>query len=266
MPRQNRFKALFTDLDGTAVPNHPEALPSRKVVEAITKAQEKVIVSVATGRPFSMCRRILEKLNIKDYCIVEGGSQIVDPVTGKVVWEQALHDETIIKIIKVCSPFTFQEESDNVEPRSPEKPTLAGTRRMMVLLSFDEDDVNQLVDKLKKIPKITVLKVPSWRKDKWDVHISHIGASKRHALEVLLGMLELKRHEIIGIGDGQNDLPLFEASGFKVAMGNAIEELRSEADLIVPTVGNDGLAIAIEKLILDDQLSIKIHDERDRRD
>jgi HAD superfamily hydrolase (TIGR01484 family) len=83
-PIPRTFKALFTDLDGTAIPSHPEALPSPKVIEAVEKAQQKIFVSVATGRPYSMCREILHKLKIQNPCIVEGGSQIRDPKTDQI--------------------------------------------------------------------------------------------------------------------------------------------------------------------------------------
>lgn len=52
------------------------------------------------------------------------------------------------------------------------------------------------------------------------------------------------------VGDGGNDLPLFELAGFKVAMGNAEEVLKKQADWIAPSVDEDGLAVAIKKFIL----------------
>lgn len=40
------------------------------------------------------------------------------------------------------------------------------------------------------------------------------------------------------------------ACGLKVAMGNAVKELKEIADFIAPTVEQDGLATVIEKFIL----------------
>lgn len=48
----------------------------------------------------------------------------------------------------------------------------------------------------------------------------------------------------------RNDLPLFEASGFKVAMGNACPELKAVADYIAPSVTEDGLAHVVDRYIL----------------
>ena len=49
------------------------------------------------------------------------------------------------------------------------------------------------------------------------------------------------------MGDGYNDFSLLMACGLKVAMGNAVEELKSIADYIAPTVENDGLSNVIAK-------------------
>ncbi len=245
-----RFKALFTDLDGTAIPSHPHGLPSPKVIAAIKKAQKKAYISVATGRPFSMCVDILEQLNITNLCIVEGGTRIINPVTQEIVWEQALSLETMKKISEVCFPYIFEAEKDDAKAEIVTGPTFRGSQRMMVLLSLDEEEAIPLFEKLRQIPEINVLKVHAWNEGKWDLHMSHIGASKRHALEVLLGLLNLEAHEVIGVGDSHNDLPLFEAAGFKVAMGNAIQELKDQADYVAPSVDEDGLADVIEKFIL----------------
>lgn len=42
-----------------------------------------------------------------------------------------------------------------------------------------------------------------------------------------------------------NDLPLFEASGLKIAMGNGAEELKAKADYVAPSIDDDGVAFAI---------------------
>lgn len=251
LPKQPIYKAIFTDLDGTAIPNGPNGLPSQKVIDAMVKAQSKAYVSVATGRPFEMCDHILDRLEVKNLCVVNGGSVIVNPATNEVVWEQIMPPETMQKVLEACAPYQFIEVNDSRSiKRSMKEPLLTGSNRMVVLLSADEAESDRVISVLKQVPEINVLKVHSWVQSGWDLHISHIGASKRHALEVLLGMLNIEAHEVIGVGDSQNDLPLFEAVGLKVAMGNATQALKDKADYIAPTVDEDGLAHVIEKFIL----------------
>ena len=55
---------------------------------------------------------------------------------------------------------------------------------------------------------------------------------------------------IVAVGDSYNDLPMLEACGLSVAMGNAPPEVKSIADFVVPSVENDGLAVAINDHVL----------------
>lgn len=54
---------------------------------------------------------------------------------------------------------------------------------------------------------------------------------------------------MIGIGDGANDIHLFNAVGLKVAMGNAVPSLKEKADIVIGHVTDDGLAQYFEDLV-----------------
>ena len=74
-------------------------------------------------------------------------------------------------------------------------------------------------------------------------------ASKGNALSALQDYLGISREETACIGDGENDLSMFEAAGVKIAMGNAVAELKEKADQVTGTNDRDGAAAAIEKLL-----------------
>jgi len=63
-------------------------------------------------------------------------------------------------------------------------------------------------------------------------------------------ILGIKTDEIIAVGDGYNDFPFLMACGLKVAMGNAVPELKAIADYIAPSVDEDGIVDVIERFIL----------------
>ena len=79
-------------------------------------------------------------------------------------------------------------------------------------------------------------------KDIIDLHITPSMATKEHAVSQLQNILGISKERTIGIGDGHNDIHLFNAVGFRVAMGNAEDSLKKNADLIIDTVDNNGLA------------------------
>ena len=74
-------------------------------------------------------------------------------------------------------------------------------------------------------------------------------ASKGNALSALQSYLGISREETACIGNGENDLSMFEAAGRKIAMGNAVTELKEKADQITASNDRDGAAAAIEKLL-----------------
>jgi hydroxymethylpyrimidine pyrophosphatase-like HAD family hydrolase len=74
--------------------------------------------------------------------------------------------------------------------------------------------------------------------------------SKGQALHELVDYLDVDLSQAVAIGDSFNDLPTFKVVGFSVAMGNAPTEVKEQADWIAPSVYDDGVAVAIETLIL----------------
>jgi len=77
------------------------------------------------------------------------------------------------------------------------------------------------------------------------------GVSKGAAITEYLADLGLNRDEVMAIGDSENDASLFEAAGFSVAMGNAVEALKAQADALTATNAEDGVARALHRWILD---------------
>ena len=60
----------------------------------------------------------------------------------------------------------------------------------------------------------------------------------------------IETSQIIAAGDSYNDIPLLEACGLRIAMGNAVPELKALADYVAPSVDQDGLATAIDEFVL----------------
>ena len=72
--------------------------------------------------------------------------------------------------------------------------------------------------------------------------------SKAKGVSVVLGQLGLDANDAYAFGDGENDLEMIRFCGHGVAMGNAEEVVKAEADLICPPVWEDGLAQILREL------------------
>ena len=55
----------------------------------------------------------------------------------------------------------------------------------------------------------------------------------------------IKPEETMAFGDGGNDTAMIRCAGVGVAMGNAIENLKSEADYVTASVDEDGVRQAL---------------------
>lgn len=245
------YKLLIFDLDGTAIPNDVNGMPTNHLVDVITQLKKKMIVSVATGRPLFQAKKIIQKLKIKDPSIISGGTQIISPATEKILWEKNIDKFLVEKIIEIALPYKVQVYfSDDKVSTPPKEKIIKGPERIVYVEQVSKHDTEIILRELGKIREIAAYEVNSWTKDYFDIHITHKEATKKHALEILLKMLKVEKNEVVSAGDGTNDIPLFEMSGYKIAMGNAMKELKSEADFIAGRVDEDGLAIALEEKLL----------------
>ena len=84
----------------------------------------------------------------------------------------------------------------------------------------------------------------------WAVDFTRVGVDKGAAARALASMLGIEPGQMAAVGDSYNDLPMLRATGLSIAMADAPEELKSVADHVCPSVDKDGLAIAIDKIVL----------------
>ena len=74
--------------------------------------------------------------------------------------------------------------------------------------------------------------------------------TKASALDFLTNAYGISNQQVLAIGDSANDLPMLQWAGIGVAMANAPEHLRNVVGNIVPSNADDGVAVALEKYVL----------------
>ncbi len=245
-----KYKAIIFDLDGTAMPNKREGVPGKHLTEVVQKIRDKIFVSAATGRGIVLSRHIFKQLGLTAPCIVSGGTRIVDPVTEKVLWEKSLEVQQIEKIKEVVVKYPHNIYMGNGTAHiSPHEINTKEPRGIIYVEPVPPEDAKKILAELEKIPDIVAHPVMSWTDGHFDIHITHREATKKHAIAVLLDLLKVKKEEVIGFGDSNNDLPIFEMVGYKVAMSNGSPDLKNAADLVAPNEDHNGVARTIESLL-----------------
>ena len=248
---KKQYKALMLDLDGTTVHNHPASMPSKRVIEAVLKAHKKLSVCLVTGRPLWRTEPIMDILQITSPTVLLGGSQIVAGENRDYVYERPLQKEDVAQILPILKPYheylLIDEKKESIDYSSSYKP---GVIFNMLVGHLTSQEADNLLKALSSIETIEAVKVVSWTEGEIALNISHALATKQHGVFEVAKILGIETHEIIGVGDGYNDFPLLMACGLKVAIGNAVDELKEIADYISPSVDEDGVADVIEKFIL----------------
>jgi len=88
------------------------------------------------------------------------------------------------------------------------------------------------------------------RSQPYYLDITHPLANKGAALSEISKLIAVPLAEVVAIGDGGNDVAMFERSGLSIAMGNASPEVQRTADFVTESNSEDGFAAAIERFIL----------------
>ncbi|MNC56990.1 putative phosphatase [compost metagenome] len=65
----------------------------------------------------------------------------------------------------------------------------------------------------------------------------------------MCSLLGIEMSQVIAMGDSFNDLSMIREAGLGVAMGNAQEEIKAQADVVTVTNEEDGVAEMIRKYI-----------------
>ena len=82
--------------------------------------------------------------------------------------------------------------------------------------------------------------------------ITTTGVNKWTAIQEIAKKLDIKKEEIIAIGDNRNDKEMIENAGLGIIMGNSAPYMKEIADVIVESNNNNGVAQALEKYILNE--------------
>lgn len=269
-----KYRLIALDLDGTLLADGRTVSEEDK--KAIAYAMSKdVTVVVATGRVTQSGRVFSRMIGAEAYIISSNGARIFDLQNRKVIYEDGLDindAKAVAGYFESLGVYYHAYVDDVMYVRYDNGPLLFYTEqnklvepdlRMDIRLCDDYDAVfEKNRDKISKVMTIeddldliAEMKQELIRNQNIVIMKSHDNnleimnktVAKGSALMHLAGHLGIPREEIIAIGDNDNDISMIKWAGMGIAMGNAIDELKAEADDITESCGNSGVAKAIYK-------------------
>jgi HAD superfamily hydrolase (TIGR01484 family) len=224
-----RYRVLATDYDGTLAHNgkvSDSTLESLR--EFIATGRQAVLV---TGRELPDLKSVFSELNLFRWVIAENGGLIYEPSTTKeiVVGPQACQKLVELLRERGVSPSVGQSIIATWSPYE-----------QIVLRSIHDLGLEMQVI----FNKGAVMVLPT-------------GVNKASGLQTVLEMMKLSRHNVVGVGDAENDHSFLQMVEFSAATANALPSLHEIVDLVLPHSHGQGVEFLIDQILADDLYSYK---------
>ncbi len=246
---------VVTDVDGTLVVPHASVVSS-PVHDALRAVQQAgVSVAAATARPHEMAQELFVKLGLRGPSIFDGGASIRDVTSGELLWQNWLDVSRLQVIARIVAPYADMVDFFPGFQLMPIKDFTVGAITEPAPYAWclvQRDALAQIMKQLQEVQGLNIHPMLGWpdRPDMIDIQITDRNADKFHAVNALRSLLAVSKEQTLAIGDGGNDIPLLKAAGVKVAMGNAVAELKELADYTVSSVAADGWSEAMRRFVL----------------
>jgi HAD superfamily hydrolase (TIGR01484 family) len=230
-----RYRALAADYDGTLAQHGHVDMDTIGALRRLAATGRKLIL--VTGRQVDDLLHSFPPVSIFDFVVAENGAVVYRP------------GSTARRTLASPPPLEFVEtlRARRVEPLSLGEVVVATERPNEIVALHVIQELRLDLDVI--LNKESVMVLPC-------------GVNKATGLAAVLQDLHLSPMEVVAVGDAENDRALLAGSGFGVAVANAVESLKAEADLV--TGGDHGLGIRqlIDALIADDLESLKPKEKR----
>lgn len=265
-------KAIFIDIDGTLRNSKREL--TNKTIETIKRATEHgIIIVLCSGRPRKYTEIISKQCFASQYIITSGGGNIYDYKSKKTLYKNIMNKQACKDLYKIAKKVDARFLMDVGECRVVNKVehfdgseiklkgdiySFIDTNDIMqcTIADRDFDKIKSIGDEIRNIKNVEIknqhksLTNKNYSKDGTIYYdVANIESSKGYAIKEFCKILNIKIEETIAIGDGLNDLNMFENVGYSVAMKNAHPKVKKVADEITDSNDNDGVALFIEKLL-----------------
>jgi HAD superfamily hydrolase (TIGR01484 family) len=218
-----QWRGLATDFDGTLAGDGVVA-PSTDAALARWRASGRVAVMV-TGRELPSLRATYEHLDAFDLVVAENGGLLYRPA----------------------------DDTRRVIAHAPRAELVAALQARGVPLSLGEvvvatwaphlDTVTEVLAQLGLTRDVAVIL------NKGAVMLLPAGVDKASGLVHAAEELGVPLSAFVGVGDAENDVPLFRACGLGVAVGNALDDVKACAGLVTTGARGAGVEELIDRLL-----------------
>jgi len=148
------------------------------------------------------------------------------------------NEHILLGDIKECKN-AFQVIKNNID-NVIEKPVFPRMTEVVLERTFDLDLARKVVSENNLNVELS--------DSQYAYHINSSGINKGTGFSKIMKKLSIFRDDVIAIGDSATDIPLFKVAKTSIALGNASDQVKSEATMVVSAKAGDGVLEALDKL------------------
>lgn len=265
------YRLIAIDLDGTLLNTHGGVSPATG--EALQRAAAAgILLAPATARWYQAAVRPFEQLGLQVAAIASAGSDIRG-ADGTVLVQDPLPADFATFVAGLCDragwPATLAVPSKAYRRANELPPWAANAPEWLRPVTHLRDaDLSGLLAVLAEPqPGDPYLhELEAWR-GRVSMHsavayngdamvtLTAPGVDKGSGLLALCRSLGIDPSEAVAIGDSEVDIPMFPIAGLAVAVESGTEAARAAAHRLIPSPDDDGIAVLIDELLIDELLA-----------
>ena len=268
------IELVVFDLDGTLLDDEGNLSEETKtLVKELSGLGVKF--SIATGRLLSAVTEIADMLEIKIPLITLDGTLIQRYPGEKSIFEAYIPSKYVLRALKLADKYLlksvlchdsaiyYTEENAHITQilgKSGVKyqqifsyENYVSETLEVVIVGDYKDSVRYVVKKM-SFPYTFGIRSSYYKSHSqngtYALEIRKMGCSKGEGLRKLVNHLKIKMNHTAVLGDWYNDRSLFDTDALKIAVANAIPELKKMADIVTKRNNNEGGAAEFLKMLL----------------
>ncbi|NLW56941.1 MAG: HAD family phosphatase [Firmicutes bacterium] len=262
------YKLIAVDIDGTLLDSKKNL--TNETIKAIQQAvRQGVIFTICTGRPIQGVEPLIDKLGLDLPFITYNGAVIVKGKSKEILYEvkmSAADVKTVMRLGKrlgatnllwvnnqlYADPLNENAIRYSNISKTPPQPIadleVLLTQGVTKIVWCDEvETINRWHEQVGPFLTETINHHTS---QPFLLEFVDHEVSKAKSLARLGALYGIKQEEMIAIGDGFNDLSMIKYAGLGVAMANAPEAIKEQADYVTLSNDENGVAHVIDRFIL----------------
>ena len=269
--RRMTIKLVAMDLDDTLLDSRLQISGQttrmlRQVVERGTK------ITLATGRMFRSARRYAVELGMDVPLITYQGALVKNAFSDEILFHRKMPGDMVTPVVNTAREAGLHYQvyfDDNLYMESLTREGQAYAELAGVTPVVDKDlptrltyeEPTKLIIINHNLPVLQQMETQLQQRFAKQLYITRSKphylefmnkeATKGRALQAVSEYFSIDRQAVMAIGDSYNDIEMLKWAGVGVAVGNAPPEVKQYADYVTVSNDEDGVAAALQHLILD---------------